>query len=268
MLLKGNTHTHTTRSDGDLTPEEIIQHYQKLDYDFLFLTDHNDTLRGVQRHGDLIVFGGTEISPDPEDPNTYILNNLSRMMAGYTYDDVLMRDFIQEIGQHYCVVGLPDTKETLHILAHPQRYEHNCHPQDVNAMVKGWKFDATEITSYGEPEWKYLNKSWPKINDDIPLISSDDAHEIQEISDGFTVVEAAEKTPRAIVNAIRDGKTFPTGIEFEAEFIQARCPEVASGWGQIMFLKVWQQIVLWYREGIRKLKEKLAAFWNWISFWN
>lgn len=39
--LKGNTHTHTTESDGDTKPLEVAQWYKRHDYRFLVLTDHN-----------------------------------------------------------------------------------------------------------------------------------------------------------------------------------------------------------------------------------
>ena len=39
-MLKGGLHTHTTRSDGKLTPEEVIKLFKKAGYDFLALTDH------------------------------------------------------------------------------------------------------------------------------------------------------------------------------------------------------------------------------------
>ncbi len=39
-MLKGGLHCHTTRSDGDGTPEEVIRLHKKNNYDFLALTDH------------------------------------------------------------------------------------------------------------------------------------------------------------------------------------------------------------------------------------
>lgn len=39
--FKGNTHTHTLRSDGDSEPEEVARWYKERGYDFLVLTDHN-----------------------------------------------------------------------------------------------------------------------------------------------------------------------------------------------------------------------------------
>jgi len=42
---KGNLHTHTTNSDGDLAPEVMIARYQEAGYDFLALSDHNRLTR-------------------------------------------------------------------------------------------------------------------------------------------------------------------------------------------------------------------------------
>ncbi len=39
--FRGNTHTHSNRSDGDSPPEEVAARYRDLGYDFLVLTDHN-----------------------------------------------------------------------------------------------------------------------------------------------------------------------------------------------------------------------------------
>ena len=39
-FLKGGLHTHTTRSDGRLTPEETLRYAASQGYDFLALTDH------------------------------------------------------------------------------------------------------------------------------------------------------------------------------------------------------------------------------------
>ena len=39
-MLKGGLHCHTTRSDGDVDPAEVIRIHYKNGYDFLALTDH------------------------------------------------------------------------------------------------------------------------------------------------------------------------------------------------------------------------------------
>ena len=38
---KGNTHAHTTNSDGDSAPEYVARWYKENGYDFLVLSDHN-----------------------------------------------------------------------------------------------------------------------------------------------------------------------------------------------------------------------------------
>ncbi len=39
-FYRGNIHTHSTRSDGRLSPEAVCQFYKDMGYDFIALTDH------------------------------------------------------------------------------------------------------------------------------------------------------------------------------------------------------------------------------------
>lgn len=41
IWFKGNTHTHTTMSDGDSSPEDVARWYKEKGYKFLVLSDHN-----------------------------------------------------------------------------------------------------------------------------------------------------------------------------------------------------------------------------------
>ena len=38
---RGNTHTHTTNSDGDSKSEDVVEWYHSHGYNFLVITDHN-----------------------------------------------------------------------------------------------------------------------------------------------------------------------------------------------------------------------------------
>jgi len=65
MWLKGNLHTHTTRSDGDATPDYVTQWYRDFGYDFVVLTDHQvrTSLEHLEKAPDgLIVIPGVELS--------------------------------------------------------------------------------------------------------------------------------------------------------------------------------------------------------------
>ena len=67
--LKGNLHAHTTRSDGRVDPQTVIDTYAGLGHDFLMLADHEvltsaSQYRRWKRHG-LIFIPGVEIAGGP-----------------------------------------------------------------------------------------------------------------------------------------------------------------------------------------------------------
>lgn len=67
--LKGNVHTHTTRSDGQVGADERIEAYRAAGYDFIALTDHfvvsNDAGKSTSK---FVVIDGVEchaVGPEP-----------------------------------------------------------------------------------------------------------------------------------------------------------------------------------------------------------
>src|SRR5579872_6747252 len=84
---RGNLHTHSTRSDGQLRPEEVCAFYHEAGYDFLALTDHF-----MERYG----FPITDTSPYRTPEFTTLLG--AELHTGRT-----------ELGQlwHILAVGLP-----------------------------------------------------------------------------------------------------------------------------------------------------------------
>jgi len=62
LWFKGNTHTHTTNSDGALGPEKTCAHYAAAGYDFLFITDHGKVTDVAPLSTEkLTVFSGEEL---------------------------------------------------------------------------------------------------------------------------------------------------------------------------------------------------------------
>jgi hypothetical protein len=65
---KGNTHTHTTVSDGNAPPEYVVNWYHEQGYNFLVLTDHNkfvnpDSVKlPVNLREDFILIPGEEVT--------------------------------------------------------------------------------------------------------------------------------------------------------------------------------------------------------------
>lgn len=59
--LRGNTHTHTDRSDGDSSPEDVARWYAEHGYDFLVITDH-DKVTPPPEGSTIILIPGEEIT--------------------------------------------------------------------------------------------------------------------------------------------------------------------------------------------------------------
>ena len=58
-FYKGNTHAHTTDSDGRVTPEECMRQYKAAGYDFLAITDHW-RVRGESNYEGMLIVPGVE----------------------------------------------------------------------------------------------------------------------------------------------------------------------------------------------------------------
>lgn len=59
--FKGNLHTHSTQSDGLLSPDEVIAWYRSRGYDFVALSDHWFYARGEAADQDFITLSAAEV---------------------------------------------------------------------------------------------------------------------------------------------------------------------------------------------------------------
>jgi hypothetical protein len=99
---KGNTHTHTTKSDGDSSPDDVVRWYKEHGYQFLVLSDHNfltdaDALNAL--HGadeSFLVIPGEEVSDQFQGKPVHINGlNLSALVSpqgGNSVANVLQRN--------------------------------------------------------------------------------------------------------------------------------------------------------------------------------
>ena len=60
--FKGNLHTHTNKSDGDSSPEIVVDWYSNNKYDFLILSDHNHLTILESDQTKLLLIPGEEIT--------------------------------------------------------------------------------------------------------------------------------------------------------------------------------------------------------------
>jgi len=218
--LKGNTHTHTTNSDGDTPPEQVAQWYKRHRYDWLVLSDHNvftdpatlaslmdstfllipgeevtTSWRDSSRRADIHVnaLDITRVIPAPRDST--LLGTLQK-----TIDAIRGEGAIPHINHPNFTWSLDTT-----VLWRMQRDRlieiHNGHPTVHNA---------------GGEDWPGLEAAWDHLltrGKRIYGIAVDDAHHFQgEFSPdranpgrGWVVVRAPNRQPRPIVEALDRG---------------------------------------------------------------
>lgn len=173
--LRGNLHAHTTFSDGLLPPARLIEAYERLGYDFLAITDHDDLIGDPYwreiRHlqPGLLLFHGVELS---------------------------YQEFPQHVGR---VIG---ERETLHVLNHPARYKLSV--EETLARIErlrddGLGLDAVEVTDTGLYRPLYDTEAIPLVK-----VATDDAHKPVHFGRAWIEVEAPRDRD-AIIRAIRAG---------------------------------------------------------------
>jgi hypothetical protein len=178
-LLKGALHAHTNLSDGRLRPEEVVDAYAELGFDFLAITDHDYLLRPGWRdllpssRNGLLVLPGVELTVHER---------------GYVHVNKIL-------GPH----------ETLHIFNHPAEYDL---PLDLllkvlEAVARRVPIDAVEVSSKGfyTPQWNDPRIPYPKV-------AGDDSHTRQGIGRAWVEVDCALDADE-IIRAIRAGKATP-----------------------------------------------------------
>ena len=207
--LKGNTHIHSTASDGGRNVAELTEMYAGAGYDFLFRTDHwVAAAAGAQpAHAPLLWLDGLELDGADE--------------TGAAYHVVCLGTF-SGIGRD---LGFPAALEAaraqggLLILAHPFWTGNN-----LEDAVR-WSFHGVEIYNHvchwlngksdGAVHWHRMLEANPQTL----AFAADDAHICPEHpgwDGGWIMVNAQSRTPAAILRAIRAGRYYSTcGPRFE-----------------------------------------------------
>lgn len=199
--FKGNTHLHSTASDGAKTFAEIAAMYASTGHDFLFRTDHwvASNVASDREEYPLLWLDGVELDGLDHKGTPYHVVCLGRV-EGISRADGL-------------VAGLRAAREqgALLVLAHP----HWC--GNTTDEVVRWGFDAVEVYNHechwlngkgdGLPHWDYALLA----NGNTVAIASDDAHlkpEHLSWNRGWIMVNADACTPGMIIEAIRRGDCY------------------------------------------------------------
>jgi hypothetical protein len=215
---KGNLHTHTTNSDGDTNPKDVILWYKDHGYDFLSITDHNFITR-VHDFGDLvsdefILISGNEISDQFEKIPLHLL-------ALGLYDEK-----IEPTGGEGIVSTLQNNVVSIRqagavpVLAHPN-FHWAFGSKELIAVDDCVLFEVLNahplVNNAGDEEHPSTEEMWDdaltagKI---IYGIGTDDMHEIATYpGKSWVMVEAEELTEKSILEALESGNFYvSTGV--------------------------------------------------------
>jgi hypothetical protein len=222
VWLKGNTHTHSTESDGVLTVEQISEEYGKLGYDFVFLTDHwKRTVPPAGLKGPLLL-PGIELHFTLKD-DIYHVVCLGVKQAWP------MRNF-RSLAQ---VVEMVNDKNVPMILAHPY-----WSGSPSYTLIKGDIFFATEV--YNTCCDINIAKGLSAVHWDDALragrrvfaVAADDTHRQGHVGGGWVMVRAKAKTEKSILDAIRRGNFYSTqgpiieNVAFKGNKVSVSCSPV------------------------------------------
>ncbi len=204
---KVNLHTHTTRSDGHVSPEEAARIYRDAGYDALAITDHWAWTEDVPDFGGIYLMGGAEYDTGTRDGRAGVFHILGLGMSAPAdcergADAQTIIRSIKEKG------GYP-------ILAHPAWSLNR--PSQVKMAVDAGVI-ATEVWNSvsaigmsNRPDSSLLIDLYACEGIFLPLLASDDTHYYTgDCLVGATYVQADELNSRAICEAIRAGRTLAT----------------------------------------------------------
>jgi hypothetical protein len=217
---KGNTHTHTTQSDGVLAPPDAAAYYAAQGYDFLTLTDHWKTAP-ESRLGDMLVLSGVELD--------YALPHQVIHLVGVGTDpqklslDRRTRD--TQTAQH----GIDMIRRAggCAILAHPAW---SLNTWDAVRGLHGL-CGAEIFNACSQPPWNARRGDSGSLMDTfaangllLNCVAADDSHFYDgEACTAFIQVQAEENTRDAILAGLRAGRFYASQgpaflqIEWDAE---------------------------------------------------
>lgn len=224
---KGNTHTHTTESDGDSPPEYVARWYRDHGYDFLVLSDHN------------VLYDPANLAHLVD--STFLLIPGEEVTSGFRGRPV----HLNGLNLHELVEPRREPTLVGTIQANVDGIREKEGVPHINHPNFGWAFGAGELAQVENDRLLEIFNGHPAVHNqggggypgmeeiwDVLLtggkrvygIAVDDAHHFQgEFSRtrsnpgrGFVVVRAPALEAGAIMSALEEGRFYAsTGVELE-----------------------------------------------------
>jgi predicted metal-dependent phosphoesterase TrpH len=200
--LRGNTHSHSTESDGRLPLADRFAQYREGGYQFLVITDHGKVSSvAAYSSPDFLAVSGSELHP----PNPY---------GGDRYHFVAINIHEPVPYEHAHPNEVLDAvrgQGGLAVVCHPYWCGHtqrDLEPLRGYFAVEVFNATCTRIgKGYSEPHWDDLldlvGPCWG--------IAADDAHDTHEdVFQGWLMVKAPELSVPALLTALETGQFYST----------------------------------------------------------
>ncbi len=228
--FKANLHTHSTVSDGKLTPQAVKDAYKALGYQILCLTDHNIIAdHSHMNEPDLLMLTGMELTYNHEnyrpgfDGKTYHFNLIAkrpdnvwtpwkvigRYAGGVEYEKLMHcegMDMRYDVDITNAMIAKANEKGFLVTYNHPTW---SCHSYDDYAPLKGlWGLELhnSECCMLGN------NENNPRVFRDllnlgnrIYPIGADDMHTPRALGKSWIMVGASELRYDRVIEALEKG---------------------------------------------------------------
>ena len=213
-LLKGAIHCHTTRSDGDCSPEETMQIHADNNYDFLAITDHRQ-----YNYKTYLPESGITIIPGMEIDATF-----DREIGFRTYHTVCLgpddetNGFAQD-EKFVCenVKTQEDFQKYLDIVHAKNNITFYCHPEWSGTPPR--YFDrlqgnfAMEIWNSGGADENFMDTNALYWDDMLGMghklwgVAVDDGHQAHHHGKGWVMVNA-DNDVKSILEALTEGRFY------------------------------------------------------------
>lgn len=220
--FKGNTHIHSTCSDGGKTFTELAALYAGAGYDFLFRTDHRVSSDVATDTADfpLLWMDGIELDGKDKQQSYYHV-----VCLGKVPEEIEKMDFPDAL-------QLARAHNAVTILAHPNWSGNS------PAEALRWHFDGVEVYNHvchwlngksnGSVYWNLMLSEQPNTFG----LAVDDAHISTAHpgwNGGWILINAPELTRKNVMSAIRAGHFYSsTGPEFQSITCRGTTVEVQT----------------------------------------
>jgi len=230
QYFKANLHTHSTVSDGKLSPQEVKDLYKSLGYHILAITDHNIIAdHSAMNEPDFLMLTGVEINHNHEsyrprfDGPVYHLNLIAKRPdnlwspgkaphkypGGLAYEELVdyeEMDMSYDVNAVNAMIAKANEKGFLVFYNHPTW---SCQSYPDYAPLKGlWGMELRNSECYiqgNDDNNPRVFKDLLNLGNRLYPLGTDDMHMIRAAGLSWISVGAKELTYDTVIKALEDG---------------------------------------------------------------